>query len=211
MALLGSSLSNNQLRLIQEITKKVIIFLDSDEIGRKKTLEIGLKFVQQGEIKCQVILFQDKDPAKELENFFGGYPKKEEQKRLFENKIIKLSFLDFIVHEAKNLSIKLQTKNDIETKKKILFFFAKYFSAIKNKVDKFYLISKAAELTKLPVSITAAVLRQKSHLNPFFFTTVDSLTATETDLDLDLRYLKIQKIILNKFYAQSRDKQNDVE
>jgi len=53
-ALLGTNLSEEQIKLLAELKKRIILFLDSDEAGQEATVNVAVKLLLQ-EIDCEVV------------------------------------------------------------------------------------------------------------------------------------------------------------
>ncbi|CAG8672030.1 10250_t:CDS:2, partial [Ambispora gerdemannii] len=54
LALLGTNLSEEQTKLLQELKKRIILFLDSDKAGQEATINISLRLLSH-EIDCEVV------------------------------------------------------------------------------------------------------------------------------------------------------------
>jgi DNA primase len=54
LALLGTNLSEEQVKLLTELNKRIILFLDSDKAGQEATINVAAKLLLK-EIDCEVI------------------------------------------------------------------------------------------------------------------------------------------------------------
>jgi len=54
VALLGTNLSQEQIKLLTGLKKRIILFLDSDEAGQEATVNVAVKLLLQ-EIDCEVV------------------------------------------------------------------------------------------------------------------------------------------------------------
>lgn len=54
VALLGTNLSQEQIKLLAELKKRIVLFLDSDEAGQEATVNVAVKLLLQ-EIDCEVV------------------------------------------------------------------------------------------------------------------------------------------------------------
>jgi DNA primase len=54
LALLGTNLSEEQLKLLIELKKRIILFLDSDQAGQEATINVAVKLLLR-EIDCEII------------------------------------------------------------------------------------------------------------------------------------------------------------
>ena len=54
LALLGTNLSETQIKLLTELNKRIILFLDSDKAGQEATVNAVVKLLLK-EIDCEVI------------------------------------------------------------------------------------------------------------------------------------------------------------
>ncbi|CAI2161765.1 1323_t:CDS:2 [Funneliformis geosporum] len=55
LALLGTNLSEEQIRLLIELKKKIILFLDSDEAGQEATINVAVKLLLK-DIDCEIVI-----------------------------------------------------------------------------------------------------------------------------------------------------------
>ena len=54
VALLGTNLSEEQIKLLDELKKRIILFLDGDKAGREATINVSVKLLLR-EIDCEII------------------------------------------------------------------------------------------------------------------------------------------------------------
>jgi len=54
LALLGTNLSEEQIKLLIELNKRIILFLDSDKAGQEATVNVAAKLLSR-EVDCEVI------------------------------------------------------------------------------------------------------------------------------------------------------------
>jgi len=54
LALLGTNLSEEQIKLLIELNKRIILFLDSDKAGQEATVNVVAKLLSR-EVDCEVI------------------------------------------------------------------------------------------------------------------------------------------------------------
>jgi DNA primase len=54
LSLLGTSLSEEQVKLLAELKKRIILFLDNDKAGQEATVNIVVKLLSR-EIDCEVV------------------------------------------------------------------------------------------------------------------------------------------------------------
>ncbi|CAG8489931.1 13549_t:CDS:2 [Gigaspora margarita] len=54
LALLGTNLSTEQIKLLKELKKRIILFLDNDQAGQEATINAATKLLLQ-EVDCEII------------------------------------------------------------------------------------------------------------------------------------------------------------
>lgn len=65
LAILGTDLSEEQIRLIIELKKRIILFLDGDRAGKEATIKVSVKLLSR-EIDCEVIKYDYKEDPDEI-------------------------------------------------------------------------------------------------------------------------------------------------
>ena len=107
VAALGTSFTENQVKLLKRYSKNFYIAFDSDEAGQKATLK-ALNLLKKNNLKAKVLIMKDaKDPDEYL-NKFGksGFDK------LIENSLDYYSFLEFHFKEILENSNKVEYINN---------------------------------------------------------------------------------------------------
>ncbi len=106
VAALGTSFTENQIKLLKRYSKSFYIAFDSDEAGQKASLR-ALNMLKSNNLKAQVIIMEDaKDPDEYLEKFG-----KSAFDKLIENSLDYYSFLEFHFKETLENSNKVEYIN----------------------------------------------------------------------------------------------------
>jgi len=54
LAILGTNVSQTQINMLKKLGKKIILFLDGDQAGKKATVKIALDLLVQ-DVECEII------------------------------------------------------------------------------------------------------------------------------------------------------------
>ena len=136
VALLGTNLSEEQIKLLSEFKKKIVLFLDGDEAGQEATINISVKLLSR-EIDCEVIKYGHKgDPDNICQQF-----DKETLHGILQKREGPYSFI------LNHYFTKWEVKENPQRISRLISEIAKIFQKFKINVRNF-LIEKISELVK---------------------------------------------------------------
>lgn len=173
IALMGTSLTNEQALAIKKLSNNIILCFDGDDAGAKATLTNGEHFVKLG-IKPKVIVLEDKNDPDDYIIKYG----KEKFQNLIDNAIdfdeYKLRVIkknsDLTTEEGKtnyinSVLLELSKTNDPIKNELVLKKLAKEFNIWYNTLDK--KLSSLIEKQELPKNDFIEILKDNKKLNKY--------------------------------------------
>lgn len=140
VAILGTSITNDQILLIKKFTKNIIILYDGDQAGIKAAIK-SIDLLLNNNLNIKIVTFnnsEDPDSFIQKNNIFKF-------KQFIKNNI--KNFIKFKINIYLN-----NNKNDIQKKKKLIKSIIKSISIIKNNIDRELYIQETSRLINININ-----------------------------------------------------------
>ncbi len=124
VALMGTSISEKNIRKLSTITKKIILLLDNDSPGKKATIEISKKFMKN-DIFVEVSSIENE--FKDIDELINSGYDNEKIKKEIGKTITPMEFLIKHLKENLDLSSPINKKTFLFEIKKMMFYLLNFF------------------------------------------------------------------------------------